>query len=86
MIAADQIVDELTELGLIGHDTPANRNRYAHNWAYLTKNDSMAIDEVARTLAEQRGFPLAMADVNHGIDETPLDDLNVDNDSSATEI
>ena len=86
LIAADQIVDELTELGLIAHDTPANRHRYAHEWAYLTKNDSAAIDEVARILAKQRGFPLAMAGVNHGIDETPLDNLNINHDSSTTEI
>ena len=86
LIAADQIVDELTELGLIDHDTPANRNRYAHNWAYLTEHDSKAIDEVARTLAEQRGFPLAMADVNHGIGGTTLKGLKTANDASATEI
>ena len=86
LIAADQIVDELTELGLIDHDTPANRNRHTHNWAYLTKNDSRAIDEVARTLAEQRGFPLAMADVNHGIGETTLKGFNTANDASTTEI
>ena len=73
LIAADQIVDELTELGLIDSDTQANQQRYAHEWSYLMHNDSLSIDKVARVLAEQRGFPLAMADVNHGIDELALD-------------
>ncbi len=78
LIAADQIVDELAALGLIDHDTPANRNRYAHEWSYLVHNDSLIIDEVARELAKGRGFPLAMADVNHGIREKTLDDLSPD--------
>ena len=69
LIAADQIVDELTELGLVDNDAIENRQRYAHEWAYLAQNDSVAIDKVARHLAQERGFPLAMAGVNHGIDE-----------------
>ncbi|OXL25923.1 FAD-dependent oxidoreductase [Psychrobacter sp. DAB_AL32B] len=77
LIAADQIVDELTELGLLDYDTQENRNRYAHKWAYLAHNDSITIDTLACTLAEERGFPLAMAGVNHGICEMTLDDLNV---------
>ncbi|MGP4734929.1 MULTISPECIES: FAD-dependent oxidoreductase [unclassified Psychrobacter] len=75
LIAADQIVNELTDLGLIENDTPLNRSRYAHEWSYLVHNDSLAVDEVARELAEQRGFPIAMADVNHSIREVALDDL-----------
>ncbi|WP_198334842.1 FAD-dependent oxidoreductase [Psychrobacter namhaensis] len=75
LIAADQIVDELTALGLIDNDTPANRNRYAHEWSYLVHNNSLGIDKVARMLAEERGFPPAMADVNHGIREKALDNL-----------
>ena len=75
LIAADQIVNELTDLGLIENDTPLNRRRYAHEWSYLVHNDSLAVDEVARELAEQRGFPIAMADVNHSIREVALDDL-----------
>jgi len=70
LIAADQIVDELTELGLIDNDMAENSQRYAHEWAYLAQNDSVAIDKVARHLAQERGFPLAMAGVNHGICET----------------
>lgn len=76
LIAADQIVDELTTLGLIDNDTQANPKRYAHEWAYLAHNDSLAIDGVARSLAKERGFPLAMACVNHGIHDTTLDSLN----------
>ncbi|HCN17734.1 MULTISPECIES: FAD-dependent oxidoreductase [Psychrobacter] len=76
LIAADQIVDELTALGLIDNDTPANRNRYAHEWSYLVHNNSLGIDKVARKLAEERGFPPAMADVNHGIREKTLDNLS----------
>ncbi|MGO2387243.1 MAG: FAD-dependent oxidoreductase [Psychrobacter sp.] len=75
LIAADQIVDELTDLGLIENDMPMNRGRYAHEWSYLVHNDSLAVDEVARELAEQRGFPIAMAHVNHSIREVALDDL-----------
>lgn len=78
LIAADQIVDELTELGLIENDTQANQNRYAHEWAYLVHNDSLAIDEVAHMLAEERGFPRAMANVNHGIREKTLENLSSD--------
>ena len=70
LIAADQIVDELTELGLIDNDMAENSQRYAHEWAYLAQNDSVAIDKVARHLAQERGFPLAMAGVNHSICET----------------
>lgn len=76
LIAADQIVTELTTLGLVQNDTPMNRSRYAHEWSYLTHNDGLAVDKVARVLAEQRGFPIAMADVNHSIREAALDDLS----------
>ncbi|MBE0442652.1 MAG: FAD-dependent oxidoreductase [Psychrobacter sp.] len=70
LIAADQVVDELVELGLIERDTKENQNRYTHNWPYLTQNDSSAIDKVAHVLAEQRGFPSPMAGVNHSIPES----------------
>ena len=73
LIAADQIVDELTKLGLVNPDTPANRNRDAHEWSYLVHNDSVTIDRVARGLAEERGFPIAMAGVNHSIPKKDLD-------------
>ncbi|MDN3451986.1 MULTISPECIES: FAD-dependent oxidoreductase [unclassified Psychrobacter] len=76
LIAADQIVNELTELGLINNDTPMNRSRYAHEWSYLVHNDSVAVDKVARVLAEQRGFPIAMADVNRSICDAALNDLS----------
>ena len=70
LIAADQIVDELTTLGLVADEAPENRQRYAHEWAYLAQNDSVAIDKIARYLAQERGFPMAMAGVNHSIHET----------------
>ena len=76
LIAADQIVDELAELGLVDNDKAANRSRYAHEWSYLVHNDSIAIDKVARVLAEERGFPLAMAGVNRSIREATLADLS----------
>ena len=75
LIAADQIVNELTELGLVQNDTTMNRGRYAHEWSYLTHNDGLAVDKVARVLAEQRGFPAIMADVNHSIRDATLHDL-----------
>ena len=75
LIAADQIVNELTDLGLIHNNTPMNRSRYAHEWSYLIHNDGLAVDKVARVLAEQRGFPIAMADVNHSIRDAMLNDL-----------
>ena len=75
LIAADQIVNELTELGLVQNDTTMNRGRYAHEWSYLTHNDGLAVDKVARVLAEQRGFPAIMADVNHSIRDATLNDL-----------
>ena len=55
LLAADQIVDELTTLGLVADEAPENHQRYAHEWAYL---------------AQERGFPMAMAGVNHCIYET----------------
>lgn len=75
LIAADQIVNELTDLGLVQNDTTMNRGRYAHEWSYLTHNDGLAVDKVARVLAEQRGFPAVMADVNHSIRDATLNDL-----------
>ncbi|MGP5515996.1 FAD-dependent oxidoreductase [Psychrobacter alimentarius] len=86
LIAADQIVDELTNLGLIDNDTQVNRERYAHEWSYLVHNDSLAIDKVARTLACERGFPQVMAHVNHGIREATLDNLSSDDSSSLDEM
>lgn len=75
LIAADQIVNELTTLGLIDNDTAENRSRHAHEWSYLAHNDRLTIDKVARVLAEDRGFPAAMADVNHSIREMALENL-----------
>lgn len=75
LIAADQIVNELTELGLIDNDTAANRGRHAHEWAYLTHNDSVTINNAARILADERGFPVAMAGVNRSICEAMSNDL-----------
>ena len=75
LIAADEIVEQLIELDLLESDLPANRQRYAHEWQYLAHNDSLAIDGAARVLAEERGFPAQMADVNHSIRDVALDDL-----------
>ncbi|MEN2752641.1 FAD-dependent oxidoreductase [Psychrobacter sp. FBL11] len=75
LIAADQIVHELTQLGLIANDTAEDRRRYAHEWNYLVHNDSTAVDNVARVLAEERGFPQAMAGVNRSIREATLANL-----------
>lgn len=80
LIAADQIVAELVTLGLIDDDTvaAANHSRYAHEWAYLVHNDSSTIDQVAQTLADERGFPIQMANVNHSVREITLEDLTPD--------
>lgn len=75
LIAADEIVSQLIELGLLDNNSTANHHRYHHEWDYLVHNDSTTIDNVARKLAGERGFPLAMAGVNHSIREIALDDL-----------
>ena len=85
LIAADQIVDELAALGLIDRDAKENSNRYSHNWSYLAHNDSVTIDGIARELAKERGFPVAMAGVNRGIDESSAADLNIHHDDHTTE-
>lgn len=77
LIAADEIVNQLLELGILEQDLPANQNRYAHEWAYLAHNDSLSVDALARMLAGQRGFPLPMADVNHSIQEVALNNLSL---------
>ena len=79
LIAADQIVHELTQIGLVANDTAENRSRYAHEWTYLVHNDSTAVDNVARELAEERGFPQAMAGVNRSIREATLANLAANN-------
>ena len=75
LIAADEIVEQLIELDLLESDLPANQQRYAHEWQYLEHNDSSTIDSAARILAEERGFPAQMANVNHSIRDVTLDDL-----------
>lgn len=75
LIAADEIVEQLTELGLLESNLPGNESRYAHQWDYLAHNDSSSIDVAARALAKLRGFPIRMADVNHSVNEIALDDL-----------
>ncbi|MBO1531317.1 FAD-dependent oxidoreductase [Psychrobacter sp. F1192] len=72
LMAADEIVEQLMEVDLIDHDTPANRQRYAHQWQYLAHNNSMTVDKLAHTLAAARGFPVAMAKVNNSIDQTTI--------------
>ncbi|WP_201557578.1 FAD-dependent oxidoreductase [Psychrobacter sp. 72-O-c] len=75
LIAADEIVNQLTELGILDNDLPANRSRYTHEWQYLVHNDSATVDAVAQVLARERGFPPAMATVNRSIREAALDSL-----------
>lgn len=79
LIAADQIVHELTQIGLVAKDTAENHSRYAHEWTYLVHNDSTAVDNMARVLAEERGFPQAMAGVNRSIREATLTNLVANN-------
>ncbi len=75
LLAADEIVSQLLEIGILEPDLAADKQRYTHDWAYLVDNDDASIHKVARELAQQRGFPLAMAAVNHSIREVALDDL-----------
>lgn len=75
LLAADEIVSQLIDIDLLAPNLAADKQRYTHNWAYLKHNNKADIDRVARELAQQRGFPLAMAAVNHSIDEVILDDL-----------
>ena len=75
LLAADEIVAQLLEIGVLDKDLAANTARYTHDWAYLARNDSADVHEMAQKLAQQRGFPLAMAGVNHGISELALDSL-----------
>lgn len=75
LLAADEIVAQLLEIGLLEKDLAADTDRYTHNWAYLAHNDSADVHKVAQNLAKQRGFPIAMAGVNHGISELASDSL-----------
>jgi len=75
LLAADEIVGELQKLKLIAQDLPANQDRYAHEWEYLVHTDEGMVDAVARTLASKRGFPTAMARVNHSLRELSLASL-----------
>ncbi|TXD96048.1 FAD-dependent oxidoreductase [Psychrobacter frigidicola] len=78
LLAADEIVNQLIELELLENNLPANQDRHDHEWAYLIRHDSLTIDEVAQVLARERGFPLAMAGVNHSIREEALNNLTPD--------
>ena len=75
LLAADEIVNQLVNIGILADNLRADKDRYTHDWAYLVHNDSATIHELAQELAQQRGFPLAMAGVNHSISEVALDDL-----------
>lgn len=67
LLAADEIVDTLTTLGLLQADPPATEQRHRHQWQYLAKADTAIIDNIAERLARERHFPEPMAKVNHGI-------------------
>ena len=67
LIAADEIVAELTKLGLISDDTCINQHRIHHQWTYLAKHNHDDITKVAQLLAKERGFPIDMATVNNCI-------------------
>ena len=80
LIAADEIVQELTEIGIISDSPSTNDARYAHQWAYLRNNNRKTVDKVAQDLAKARGFPESMAYVNNSIDlssigQSPLDEV-----------
>lgn len=75
LLAADEIVGELQKLKLIDQNLPANHDRYAHEWEYLVHADEGTVDAVAHTLASKRGFPTAMARVNHSLRELSLASL-----------
>ena len=75
LLAADEIVEQLMDIGILDNDLPANHQRYTHEWAYLAHNDSATIDTVARKLAKERGFPEPMAEVNHSIREVSSNNL-----------
>lgn len=72
LIAADEIVDQLMEIGLLDHDLPANHDRYSHRWQYLAHNSSVTVDKLAHTLAAARGFPVAMAKVNNSVEQVTI--------------
>ncbi len=74
LIAADEIVGQLTALNMVD-ETPYQHCRQQHEWQYLAYFDGSHIDAVARDLAIDRGFPAAMARVNHGIREVVLNSL-----------
>ncbi len=74
LIAADEIVGQLTALNMVD-ETPCQHCRQQHEWQYLAYFDGSHIDAVARDLAIDRGFPAAMARVNHGIREVVLNSL-----------
>lgn len=76
LLAADEIVNQLIKIGLLDSDLVADHRRYTHDWQYLAHNDSVNIDTLACALADERGFPTAMALVNRGIREAALDNLN----------
>ncbi len=76
LLAADEIVSQLLDIGILAPDLTADKQRYTHDWPYLAHNDEADIHKVATVLAKQRGFPLAMAGVNRSIRQTALEDLN----------
>ena len=80
LIAADEIVHELTEIGIIDAELSTNNDRYTHQWAYLLNNNRKTVDKVAQNLAKLRGFPISMAKVNNSIcdsfiKQSPLNDV-----------
>lgn len=75
LLAADEIVSTLTDLGLLVVKQASELKRDEHQWRYLAKVANGDIDVVAQTLAGQRRFPQAMAKVNHSIGYTALNEL-----------
>ena len=67
LIAADEIVSQLIDIGIIEPNTSAEHDRHEHHWIYLLHNDTSTIDKVAQELAAQRGFPIPMARVNKSL-------------------
>ncbi|MCQ8888182.1 FAD-dependent oxidoreductase [Pseudoalteromonas carrageenovora] len=70
LIAADEIVAEFTKLGFVSGEHDINNHRNNHQWAYLEQNCNEDISKIAQVLAKERGFPVAMANINNGINKT----------------
>ncbi|MDN3377444.1 MULTISPECIES: FAD-dependent oxidoreductase [unclassified Pseudoalteromonas] len=67
LTAADEIVAEFTQLGLVGSESDINHHRVNHQWPYLKQSNNEDITQMAQVLAKERGFPVAMAGINNSL-------------------